>query len=162
MMYEEVIHDFAQRTLANLAAIRRLSHSDLETEEGRSEQKVFEVTQLVNSTLGLLVFPQQKYLDRIVEKSLEELVTEGWPIPRVVGNYPQISNLRQLVRMLRNAISHFNLEFHPDSENEIGILTVWNTDPRTQRVTWKAELSISDLNGITERFAELLLNRETY
>ncbi len=48
MMYKEVIQDFARRTRKNLEAIDRL-HA-----EGR---QVYEVTQLVNSTLGLLVFP---------------------------------------------------------------------------------------------------------
>ncbi len=50
MMYEEVIRDFAERTRAKLRAIEQLEA------EGRD---VYEVTQLVNSTLGHLVFPQQ-------------------------------------------------------------------------------------------------------
>lgn len=155
MMYEDVVGDFARRTVANLAAIRHIRHNG-------QHGPVYEVTQLVNSMLGLLVFPQQKYVDRIPETSLADLESQGWPVPRVIGAYPQVANLRQLVRMLRNAIAHFNLKFIPGSENEIAALTVRNTHPKTHAVTWKAELSVEDLESITQKFVELLLNRETY
>lgn len=154
MMYEDVIADFAQRTASNLKAIQELRAS------GASPQ-VFEVTQLVNSMLGLLVFPQQRYMDRIPQTPIEELQHEGWPIPTIVGNYRQVSDLRQLVRVLRNAVAHYNLEFEPSQKNEIKRLILWNTRPGSREVTWKASLSVSDLESITQKFVELLLNRNT-
>jgi hypothetical protein len=51
---KEFIIDFARRTRANLEFIESAKRPD-----------VFEVTQLFNSMLGLLVFPQQSYIDRI-------------------------------------------------------------------------------------------------
>lgn len=155
MMYEDVIADFAQRTAANLQAIRASR-----SQEGH--EPVYEVTQLVNSMLGLLVFPQQRYVDRIPQTPLEELVRNGWPVPAVVGDYPQVSDLRELIRMLRNAVAHCNLEFKPGPAGEIQRLIVWNTHPRTHKVTWKAMLTVADLDGITERFTGLLLDRKTY
>jgi len=154
-MYEDVIADFASRTEVNLRTIRRLAR------EGHVTQ-AFEVTQLVNSMLGLLVFPQQRYIDRIPEMPIAELAGNGWPIPEVVGDYPQVPNLRQLVRMLRNAVAHCNLEFEPGVGDEIEALTVWNTEPRTGKVTWKARLTVADLDAITTRFVALLLDRKTY
>lgn len=150
MMYEEVIADFAKRTAANLGAIRKIRESDDDT-------PVYEVTQLVNSTLGLLVFPQQRYMERIPETPLSDLRGTGWPIPEVVGSYPQVKDLRQLVRMLRNAVTHCNLEFVPGPANEIEGLIVWNTDPRSDKITWKARLTVSDLDGIAKKFVDLLL-----
>lgn len=155
MMYEDVVADFAKRTTANLRAIRQLHESN-------SGISVYEVTQLINSMLGLLVFPQQRYIDRVPKTSLDDLASQGWPVPQLVGDYPQVSDLQELVRMLRNAIAHFNLEFHQGVDGEIAGLTVWNTQPRTNKVTWKAKLSISDLEAITEKFVQLLLKRETY
>lgn len=146
-MYEEVIRDFAERTRANLRTIEQLEA------EGR---EVYEVTQLVNSTLGLLVFPQQEYINRIPHTSLEDLEQQGWPIPSVRGGFQQVENLNQLVRYLRNAIAHFNVEFIGDGKNEVKFLRVWNTNRNGNR-TWEAELSVSDLQGIAERFIELLL-----
>ncbi|MDM0051396.1 HEPN family nuclease [Variovorax sp. J22R115] len=154
MMYEDIVADLAARTSANLRAIR-------EIRQNNREAPVYEVTQLINSMLGLLVFPQQRYVDRIPRTPLAELQEQGWPVPKVTGNHPQVEDLRDLVRMLRNAIAHFNLAFRPDAENEIKTLTVWNTNLKGTE-TWRAELSIADLDAITERFIELLLNRETY
>ena len=92
MMYEDVIRDFAERTRLNLRAIERL-----ETDR----HDVYEVTQLVNSTLGLLVFPQQEFVDRIPETPLTELVRDGWPVPTVRRRADRVNNLNQLIRYLR-------------------------------------------------------------
>jgi len=102
MMYEDVIRDFAERTRLNLRAIERL-----ETDG----HDVYEVTQLVNSTLGLLVFPQQEFVVRIPETPLTELVRDGWPVPTVRRGADRVNNLNQLIRYLRNAIAHFNIQF---------------------------------------------------
>lgn len=155
MMYEDVIADFARRTAANLQSIRTIRNQG-------NVPPVFEVTQLVNSMLGLLVFPQQRYIDSIPETPISELANNGWPIPVLVGDYPQVPNLRQLVRMLRNAITHCNLEFEAGDCNEIEGLKVWNTDPRTGKVTWRARLTVNDLDVITTKFVALLLDRKNY
>jgi len=150
MMYEEVIQDFAERTRTSLRAIEKL----------RTDGKdVYETTQLINSTLGLLVFPQQEYVNQIPRIPLEKLEQEGWPIPRVQGNFEQVSDLNQLIRYLRNAIAHFNIKFIGDAHNEIHILRVWNVDPRSRRKTWEAELSVDDLRKIANRFTDLLLEK---
>lgn len=148
MEYQHLIEDFARRTRDNLQRLNALKTSGIE---------VYEVTALVNSMLGLLVFPQQRYVDSIPETPIDELASQGWPIPSVVGNFPQVSNLRQLVRHLRNAISHFNVEFFADGSGQIAGLIVWNVDPRSNRTTWKARLSVSDLDAIAHRFIALIL-----
>lgn len=149
MMYEEVIQDFAQRTRRNLPVIEQLE---------KDGEDVFATTQLVNSCLGLLVFPQQTFVNNIPTTPLSELANQGWPIPTVVGNDDQVSDLRQLIRYLRNAISHFNIQFIGNGANEIRVLRVWNTDPRNERMTWQAELSVADLRKIALMFSDLLIN----
>ena len=150
MRYDEdhVIRDFARRTQQNLATIDRLHQSG---------HKVYEATQLINSMLGLLVFPKEEYFDQIPETPLEELEVQGWPVPRVTGNFKQVSDLRQLIKYLRNAVAHFNLEFPDDGTNQLRQLRVWNTDPRTNRTTWAAELTLDDLRALTRRFVDHLL-----
>jgi hypothetical protein len=148
MDYQALVEDFARRTRQNLAHIRLLQKEGAE---------VYEVTALVNSMLGLLVFPQQHFFDRIPQTPLAELASKGWPIPRVVGDYPQVGDLRQLVRYLRNAISHFNVKFYTDGADQIAGLTVWNTEPRGNKVTWKATLTVAELDQIAHRFIALIL-----
>lgn len=149
MIYQNLVKDFALRTRANLEVVR-----DIHKEEPGS---VYEVTQLVNSMLGLLVFPQQRYIKSIPALPLSDLKEQGWPIPRVVGSYPQVTDLKQLLRYLRNAIAHFNVVFWADNKEQIAGLRLWNTDPRTRERTWEARLTIEDLEGITDKFIELLL-----
>ena len=105
--------------------------------------------------LGLLVFPREEFIDKIPPTSLNDLAAAGWPVPKVVGDFPQAKDLRELVRYLRNAIAHFNLEFIGDACNEIRILRVWNTSHGTK--TWQAEVGLEELRAISERFTELLL-----
>jgi hypothetical protein len=149
MDYHSLVEDFARRTRSNLEALQSLRRSGVE---------VYEVTALVNSMLGLLVFPQQSYVDCLPEVLLEELASEGWPIPQVQGGYPQVANLRELVRYLRNAVSHFNVEFYSDNAGQLAGLTMWNTAPRSKKVTWKVRLTVNELEGIAMRFVALLLN----
>ena len=164
MIYEDVVRDFASRTKKNLEVIETLQN------EGR---EVFEVTQLINSMLGLLVFPQQRYIQSIPKTPLKQLENEGWPVPRVTGRFRQVTNLNQLIRYLRNAVAHFNIKFIGDGSNEIAILRVWNMAPVREKgkivrdengkpkeeKNWEAELSLDDIREITYRFIELIEKR---
>jgi hypothetical protein len=126
--------------------------------EAEHNSQLFEVTQLINSLLGLLVFPQQQYMQSIERIPLEELVQAGWPIPQVDGYCPQVDDLNQLVRYLRNSVSHFNISFLTDRENQIAGLIVWNEF--RDRTTWRARLTIENLRGFCDRFVDLLLTGE--
>lgn len=148
MMYEDVIRDFAIRTKKNLAIIEQLH---------KNGKEAYEITQLVNSCLGLLVFPQQHFIDRIPETPMAQLIQEGWPEPQVIGQFRQVANLKELIRYLRNATAHFNIKFLIDSENQIRHLRVWNTN-RSGRKTWEAELSVDDLKKISKKFSGMLIN----
>lgn len=147
MEYQNVVRDFARRTRQNLDLLR-----DLQIQNPKLE--IYEVTQLINSMLGLLVFPQQQYYGRIPATSLDELARQGWPIPDVIGNHPQVSDLNQLVRYLRNAIAHCNVEFLSDETLHIHGIVVWNFSGN--RINWKAKLSLQDIETLTDKFIDLL------
>jgi hypothetical protein len=151
MMYEDVVADFAWRTQQNLHALE---------EAQRNGARVFETTLLINSMLGLLVFPREEFIERIPKTPLSALQVEGWPLPKVRHGFTQASDLAELVRYLRNAISHFNLEFLSDSENQICGVRVWNM--RGGVKTWESDLKLSDLRGIAERFTQLLVEKSNF
>ena len=153
MEYQNVVKDFAMRTRENLEIIRRLQREN-------PDYEVYEVTQLINSMLGLLIFPQQRYVNGIPQTPLAELAEQGWPAPKTRGKFQQVQDLRQLIRYLRNAIAHFNIEFLSDKNQQINGLRVWNTfTPRNEPAvkTWEAELSLADIENITDKFIELIL-----
>lgn len=145
--HDKLLADFAKRTRHNLQLIR-------EIQADQSERKAFEVTQLINSMLGLLVFPKERYLDDIPHKTLDELRNEGWPIPEVRPGLTEAKDLRDFLSLMRNAIAHFNLEFVPNEKNEITGLKVWNK--RKGQKTWQVELSLEQMEIISLRFIELL------
>jgi hypothetical protein len=146
--YESIVSDFAKRTRINLETLRAVQ------QEGR---QVYEVTALVNSLLGLLVFPQQQFMDRIPETPLGELQARGWPVPRILGSFDQAATLRELARYLRNAVAHFNLKFRVDGSGQIDGVILWNN--RKERKVWEVEMNLDELEGIVDRFVALLEDR---
>jgi hypothetical protein len=147
--HEQFIIDFAKRTRANLEYI--------EQAEVRGDQ-VFQVTQLVNSLLGLLVFPRERYLQEIPPLTMQELANRGWPEITTIRGALREDNLRGLTQMLRNSIAHCNVEFVSGSDSQITGLKVWNTNHG--RKTWEAEMQISQLRSIVLKFIELLESGE--
>jgi hypothetical protein len=149
MDYRNVVRDFAERTQKNLEAIEKL-------QQEQPDGEIYEVTQLVNSMLGLLVFPQQRYINSIPETPLADLANQGWRVPVTIGEYPDVKTLRELVRYMRNAIAHFNIKFIADDvSHQIAGLHLWNM--RRGEKTWETKLKLEDLREITERFIELIL-----
>ncbi|MFA5872347.1 MAG: HEPN family nuclease [Anaerolineales bacterium] len=143
--------DYARRTQKNLEFLENAVRQE-------PEKEIFEVTQLINSLLGLLVFPFERMRNQIPSKPLQDLEAEGWVVPEVVGDFPQVDNLRELIRYLRNAVAHFNIEFIADKNNQISGVYVWNTYHNEK--TWKAEMTIAGLRNNVYRFIELILSFE--
>ena len=116
----ELEDEFISRTEKNLRAIEKLS------QEGES---VYEVTQLINSLLGLLVYPRERFFETIPDITQETMINEGWPLPS--GENAQVSGLKELIRYMRNAVAHFNIEFITD-KNEIEGIRFKNYDFRDE------------------------------
>ena len=148
MIYTNLVRDFIERTRKNLEYIETRVQSDPEAE-------VYEVTQLVNSLLGLIIFPKEQYFEHIPQDSLEELQKMGWVIPKVSGQFAQVSDLRQLMCYLRNSIAHSNLELISDGYTLTGI-RLWNC--RDHRKNWEVKMTIRELRDLTYRFIDRILS----
>ncbi|MFG0293477.1 MAG: HEPN family nuclease [Phycisphaerales bacterium JB050] len=149
MEYQDLVRDFARRTKHNLKVIR--NHQ-------KCGGEAHEVTQLINSMLGMLVLPKEHYYKRIPTTSLDELRTDGWPETVLSGEFEAPKHLRDLVRLLRNSIAHFNIEFITSQNKICGVILANKCN--CGRVTWRAELSLNDLEKITRKFVELILENE--
>lgn len=153
MEYKQVVRDFVERTRINLVNI------DKSLSEGG---EVYEVTQLVNSLLGLLVFPEQYYIHQIPKTPLDELENQGWPSIKVVGDYPPAKDLQEQMRFLRNSIAHFNLKFLTNEKAQILGIRVWNENlhVNSHPITWKADISLDNLRMLVSKFVDLILSEE--
>jgi hypothetical protein len=150
--YGQVVKDFAQRTLRNLEYIENHAESG----------EVFEATQLINSMLGLLIFPQQEFYDSIPETSLADLEKQGWPRISTSGDLTMLpkdaKTLKGLMRYLRNGIAHFNLEFLADESSQIYGIRIWNLAGGELSGTknWEAVISLEDLRILLRKFEALI------
>lgn len=105
----------------------------------------YEVTQLINSIIGLLVFPQQKYFGKIPQGSLDQNIEE-FPVlysliqrgdfddtyrfpacrdgkfryfhPVWEMNPKEIKSAKLILKHLRNSVAHFRVMIHPVNGKE--------------------------------------------
>ena len=148
---ENLLQDYAQRTLENLRTIEKLNEDD-------PALSVYETTQLINSLLGLIILPVEEFFEQLPAIPKDVLVRLGWKIPQVVGEFPQVNDLCELMWNLRNAAAHFNIRFLTDDGNQISGLEIWNQDPRSKDIVWQAIIGIIELRDLLERFVSLVFD----
>jgi hypothetical protein len=141
MMPTEPLRDMMRRTMENLEFI-----------EGKAGPSgPFEVTQLVNSFLGALAHPWERLRADLNEMALG---SPGWPaIRKERDSDDDPKSLGDLVRHLRNAVAHGNIEFLPGPQGDIKALRIWNWH-RGQR-TWGAILTVAEMRDFLVRFVVL-------
>lgn len=145
MEYKDLVRDFIERTLKNLERI----------EEALGEEKnVYEVTQLINSLLGLIVLPKEKELNKIEDINLEDLESKGWPKLNINGNYGDENSLRGVIRHLRNAIAHFRVTL--ESKNGCLDSIIFEDNCKCKNTKFKCEMEIDSLKHFVKKFAEYM------
>ena len=128
---EELVRIFSERTLINLEYIEQKCHAG---------EQVYDATQLINSLLGLIVFPKERDFMRIPEIPLDDL--EGWPHVEKTGT---CSNLRDFCRRMRNAVAHCNILLL-GSELIEGVK--FQNKNKNGNVTWEHDFNIDEVKKI--------------
>lgn len=119
----------------NYFMIQKLIGHDKETEISRLKeimstnefecQNYYEVTQLINSFLGLLVFPKEKYFNSLSYKkndfthvsTLKNLANKSIN-EEYINTYKESRCERNVIRHLRNAVCHRRLTIYPLTHNK--------------------------------------------
>jgi hypothetical protein len=118
------------------------------------------VTHLITSLLGLIVFPyaeikKRKNYNFFAKYKLQSLSQQGWPSWSF--GISSSDNLRDLVRHLRNALSHRLIYFSSDSRKpEDVIVTFRDRKNENSPYTWEATINAAELRQFVLRFADLL------
>jgi hypothetical protein len=123
-------------------------------EDRKTKNGPYEVTQLINSFLGALAHPWEIFKEELKSVSLAEAESQGWPI--IIKEYQQDNNpknLGDLLRLIRNGLAHGNIEFIPDSNNEIRSIRIWNHE-RGER-TWGANITVQEMRRFLDLFVDL-------
>ena len=154
-MYELFIKDFVVRTNKNLEYI------DKKKENG---DEVYEITQLVNSFLGLIVFPKEKALGQIRRISdnqhIIQIISSCIIENSYRGRYREI-NLTNLIYHFRNAIAHGGIEII-SKNNEITSISFYDRMEIGDgyRQQFKIVMDISQIRAFVKLFSEKFI--ETY
>ena len=123
---KKFIKEFANRTIENYTYIK--------SREGAPD---FSVTQLINSFLGLIVFPSEgienyELLSELRKKKLDQinwLEFEYVAHPEIEENTPQ--EFGDFIRFLRHGIAHGLLDFETEGETkEISAILIRNDERR--------------------------------
>jgi HEPN pEK499 p136 len=142
---------FAHRTQKNLTYVEAAF---------REGADVHVVTQIVNSSLGLIIFPWAEPFDqRIQQLRLDELEVQGWPNWEITKG--SCATLGQLLHRLRNGLAHRNVSFSSDSrEAEDVTIEVWDTIKKNGEderiVHWAARIQSDQLRRFSEKLTNLV------
>ena len=141
----ELEDEFIARTQKNLIAIECLKDKGGE---------VYEVTQLLNSMLGLLIFPRERFYKKIQPKSWDEMVEEGWPLPS--GDNARVSDLEQLIRNMRNAVAHCNFKVMTEHDEISSIEFKSFRDRQRKRLLWTGVYDVASFRKFVYMFLDHL------
>lgn len=143
------VQQLIRRTKKNLDAIDKL-HSN-------GDETVYEVTQLVNSCLAIIVHLHEEAKDsknsisKLLAKNdfqLQSKHEKDWPdlIPSADSVVTPLKWTEQL-RLLRNGIAHGNIKFHPEkSGKEITHIEIENKLKGDKgNTTWGAMISVKQM-----------------
>lgn len=139
MQNEKFKRDFIIRTKENLVKI--------------TEQNGYEVTHLINSSIGLLIVPEQKFYNEINDTFVSDATLNEIKSCVTIGN--NIS-LKDLVRHLRNSISHSRIKFENDNER---ISKIVFEDGKNNTTTFLAKIGVELYEKFVLEFSENIVKK---
>jgi hypothetical protein len=160
---------FAQRTIENLDFLKRSA----------GQCDVHLITQVINSLLGLLVFPiakpgaEQAFFNEFQYQKLSssdpeivgDSLRENLPIPSLtVTKFEGCRDMRRFFERLRNAVAHNGVEFaeNPDSRSLAEVVVILRDRPRMPKhapYDWEIRVTAQDLEMLSRYVAEKIIER---
>jgi HEPN pEK499 p136 len=128
-----------------------------------------EVTHLINSLLGLVVVPTaaKRVLSSIDQAAVERTGIRKWGVVFDLQGKAPPTDVEGLVTGLRNAVSHYDVQYGDDSSHDITSVT-FNVIPWSRNgpppPRWSATFTIGELRSFLKRLAdevELFLGKES-
>lgn len=117
----------------------------------------YEVTQLINSSVGLLIIPEQTRFNKLKDEMISQELLKDMQKCVKLDTYSEDSsapNLQQIAKHMRNAIAHYNLTFHNNSKNPPEIQSISFTDSNTINEQFEMEVSIELLRTFFFEFSD--------
>ena len=146
MEYKDFIKEFYERTAKNLIVIEELYGKSVEYE-------VFETTQLINSLIGMLIFPQQNLFNKIKDNDTKFEIDCSYKLGKN-SSLAEYSNIKfsKLLRHMRNAVAHARIEQKTSNGDIIGF-TLEDKD-EAGNVVFKADFMLDEIKDIVRKLSE--------
>lgn len=152
---EKIMPEYVSRTLINLDIVKKAG------------SRGYEVTQLVNSLVGLLILPKEKVFsdvcDESVSKEILTQISDKVSICKDRNEKDEEKNLKNIIRHMRNGVCHFHLDFLGNNGKieEIKIEDYYE-DKKTNRKlkTFAVELSIELLEKFILQFDSSMIKTQ--
>ena len=143
---KEFVKDFSFRTKENYKAMK---------------DGPYEVTQLINSMIGLLIIPETNLFNKITDSLLSDDLLSQMKACITNNTYLQPIDLKQICRHLRNAVAHSNLKFKAEKavhkSDSLMIKEVIFTDGNIrQKEYFEMRISIDLLEEFLFKFSEAI------
>ncbi|HMU44058.1 MAG TPA: HEPN family nuclease [Ignavibacteriaceae bacterium] len=120
------------------------------------EKEKYEVTLLLNCFVGLLILPQQYWYEHQPETIISEKDWGISPEHIIFIKKEEIKNVKNVVRHLRNAISHYHFVAFSDDNKSISHIKFEDYDMSSNK-TFEATLSVENINKFVGIFSEHML-----
>lgn len=135
---DKIMPEFVDRTLKNL----------------RSQRSLYDVTQFINSLVGLLILPKESAFDSIedsdVSASLLQEIQNKVTICKK-GDQDEKKDLRNIVKHLRNGICHWHVDFY--GSNYIEKIQIQDFTPNSQIQTFNGQFEVELLKKFVFEFS---------
>lgn len=144
-LYNEFHRDFALRTKANLEHIQAAWDA--------GEENVYNVTQLINSCLGMIVFIKEA--EYLPQGSIEDFC-EDIHIVTLLDEENSNNSFRQFVRRFRNAISHCRIEAYGTREDIEGFEL--HDGPNSRNTNWHVQMDTASIKALALSLVDYVVN----
>lgn len=148
--YQQQEYDFINRTKDLLKQYENFKIKDKEK---------YEVTLLLNCFVGLLIMPQQYWVDHLPSDLTSE---KEWGIKpehiSIIENGKTENpgkNIKSIVRHLRNSVSHYNFNVFSNQQNNISKIQF--KDKRGDTITFEASIPLGNLRSFMDKFSSYML-----
>lgn len=171
----EFVREFARRTLANLKFIEKEVESRHEAGiEDKDIHDVFEVTQLINSFVGMLIFPKEACYNNIWNRNLFRNSGAEMILRNIVNNPSKYHStytredkntghmdkkqqeLKNFSRHFRNAVAHNHLKILSDDNASIAGIEFFDIDKHMREV-FRVKLSLEEIRILLIALCEAIL-----
>lgn len=153
--HDDLVRVFAERTLINLNFI----------EEHKTRDGLFEVTQLINSLLGLLVFPVEAYIKREDPNARFSEISRIRRACRTLTPNADADSAEGFLTLMRNAVAHCGLKLKGEGrdfdQGEIQSVFFWNypDGDSTKGFNWKIEMPLDVLREFVSYLARVIAEK---